>query len=109
MEKPNQEFLPPLNFIEEYNPDWDYNPGELLRLAVWHKKELPQEAIDRIKVAFNNILGRDENMINKWTIDQREFENLIKGYAQCQTIPSDLEDDLIEIMKQVKKRQTEKK
>jgi hypothetical protein len=102
MEKLGKEVALPLNFTEEYSSDWDYNPGELLRLAVWHKKELPEEAIKKIISAFDNILGRD-NKPGRWMLDEKEFENLAQGYAQCPTIPSEFEDDLIEIMKQFKK------
>lgn len=90
--------------IEEYDPEWDYNPGELIRLAVWHKNELPQEAITKIKKVCDNILGRDEKP-GQWALDQREFEDLVDGYGHSQTIPSEIEGDLVEIIKQYKNKQ----
>ncbi|RJR32146.1 hypothetical protein C4569_00315 [Candidatus Parcubacteria bacterium] len=59
MENVKQELSFPLSPAEEYYPDWGYNPDELLLLSVWHKKPLPEEAITKIKKAFNEILGRE--------------------------------------------------
>lgn len=79
-----------------------------MRLAVWHKQELPEEAIEKIKVAINDVLGKSE-LPGQWTLDQAEFENLVKGFVQCLTIPAEIENGLIEIIKQYKKKQAEEK
>lgn len=105
--KPSIENEPPLSHIEEYYSDWDYNPGELLKLAIWHKKELPPEAVDKIRVAIDKTLGRDESL-GHWELDQKEFEILLEGFIECRNIPKELIDDLLEIFRQYKEKQAKK-
>ncbi len=104
MENLKSEIEKPLSPIEEYYPDWDYNPGELLKLAVWHKKELPNEATEKIQIAIDDVLGKRKDLPGQWTLDENEFMNLIKGYAQCQTVPKKIEDGIIEVIKHWKRK-----
>ena len=99
----------PLSPTDEYYPDWDYNPSELIRLAVWHKKELPSEAVKKIKVAINDVLGKRTDVVGQWTLDENEFQNLVNGYSRCQTIPEELESEILKVIKYWKKKQNEKK
>lgn len=108
MENLKLETEKPLSLTEEYYPDWDYNPSELIRLAVWHKKELPDEAVEKIQIAINDILGKRSEVVGQWTLDENEFTNLVKGYAQCQTIPEKIENGIIDVIKYWKKNNIKK-
>ncbi len=108
MENINQKIEKPLSPTEEYYPDWDYNPSELMVLAVWHKKGLPEDAINKINSAIDNILGINQKLPGQWILDKKEFSRLVEGYSQCHTIPKQLEDRIIEVIKYWKK-QNEKK
>jgi len=97
------EFAPhPNYYIFDYDPDWDYNPSELLRLAVWHKSKLPSDAIGKIKKAIDNALGRD-GLGGRWALDEKEFDDLLKGFAQNNAVPEEIKDDFLEILKNFKK------
>ena len=62
MENEKQEPTFPLSPVEEYYPDWGYNPDELLLLSVWHKKPLTEETIIKIKKS-NNLKNTSQKQI----------------------------------------------
>lgn len=74
--------------------------------SIWHKKELPSEAIQKIKGAIDDVLGK--KLPGQYTLDKEEFENLSNGFKQSHTIPEEISDGLIEVFKYYTKQRSEK-
>ena len=75
--------------IKRYHPEYDYNPTELLFLAVFTKEPLPDEAVEKIEGALKNAL--DKLPIGRWELSCSEITTIYRWYLDAESIPKQLE------------------